>query len=248
MNPNRNLNYLVATTVLAVLAFGHFTTASAQSTNKSTWEKSASVGLTLTRGNSDTLLANATVQGSDKWDKNELILNGSVTYGTTDSQKTTESADGNGQFNRLFSERWYGGLKVDAFHDGIADIRYRLTVSPMVGYYFVKKTNINFSGELGPAFIYANQGGITKGYVTARAGERFEYKLNSTAKVWQSAEFLPAVDDLSNYLLNTEVGAEASLTAKLSLRAVLQDFYNNRPAAGRLKNDLRLITGIAYKF
>jgi hypothetical protein len=32
------------------------------------------------------------------------------------------------------------------------------------------------------------------------------------------------------------------------LRSALQDSYNNIPAAGRLKNDLKLITSLAYKF
>ena len=237
----------IALTVVA-LAGGNLNVARAQSTNKSTWEGSAALGLTLTRGNSKTLLANATVQGSDKWDKNELLLSASVTYGENDNQKTTEAADGNAQYNRLFSERLYGGLKLDLFHDGIADIRYRVTVAPLAGYYFIKSTNVTLSGEVGPGFIYANQGGKTKSYLTARAAERFEYKLSATARVWQTAEFLPQVDNVNNYLLNLEVGAEAGLTKKLSLRAVLQDYYNNRPASGRLKNDLRLITGVAYKF
>jgi hypothetical protein len=32
------------------------------------------------------------------------------------------------------------------------------------------------------------------------------------------------------------------------LRAVVQDYYNNIPATGRQQNDLRLITGLAFKF
>jgi hypothetical protein len=47
-----------------------------------------------------------------------------------------------------------------------------------------------------------------------------------------------------------EVGVEAALTKgnKLSLRTVIQDNYNNVPAAGRLRNDLKLIASLAYKF
>lgn len=217
-------------------------------TNKSTWEGSAAAGVTLTRGNSKTLLANVSINGSDKWEKNELLLGASATYGENDNQKNTETADGNAQFNRLFSDRLYAGLKLDLFHDGIADIRYRFTAAPLVGYYFIKGTNATLSGEVGPGYIYSDEGGNTDSYLTLRAGERFEYRLTSTAKMWQSVEYLPQVDDFNNYLLNFEIGAEAALTAKLSLRTVLQDYYNNEPAEGRLKNDLRLIAGVAYKF
>ena len=50
--------------------------------------------------------------------------------------------------------------------------------------------------------------------------------------------------------MNAEFGIEADLTKKknLSLRVTLDDTYNNQPAPGRLQNDLKLITAIAYKF
>lgn len=221
-------------------------------TNKSTWEGSAAAGLTLTRGNSKTALASLGLQGSDKWEHNELLLSATLAYGKTGTNTTTEHSDANAQYNRLFTERAYAGLKLDLFHDGIAEIKYRITVAPLVGYYFIKGTNASLKGEVGPAFIYADQGAGTNetwnGYFTARVGERFDWKLNDKAKLWQTAEFLPQVDDLDNYLFNFEIGAEAGLTKRLSLRTVLQDFYNNRPAAGRLKNDVQLIAGVAYKF
>jgi putative salt-induced outer membrane protein YdiY len=58
------------------------------------------------------------------------------------------------------------------------------------------------------------------------------------------------VDKFNNYVINAEIGIEADLTKKkdLTLRAFLQDTYNNEPAAGREKNDARLVTAIAYKF
>jgi hypothetical protein len=50
--------------------------------------------------------------------------------------------------------------------------------------------------------------------------------------------------------VNAEIGVEAALNKsnKLALRSVLDDSFDNEPAAGRLKNDLKLITGITYKF
>lgn len=242
----------VSILIVAILAAGSAGSLRADSsvtaTNKSTWEGSAAAGVTLTRGNSKTLLANVSINGSDKWEKNELLLGASGTYGETDNQKTTETADGNAQFNRLFTERLYGGFKVDLFHDGIADIHYRLTLAPLAGYYFIKNTKMTLSAELGPGYIYQDEGGKTDSYFTMRAAERFEYHLSSNAKLWESLEYLPQVDDWSNYLVNFELGAEAGLTKKVSLRTVFQDFYNNHPAEGRLKNDLRLIAGVAYKF
>src|SRR4051794_39999483 len=114
-----------------------FAAAGADITTNS-WEGSIAAGLTLQRGNSRTALGNLAFKATDKWDHNELLFNASATYGTISGEKTTEGADANVQYNRLFTERAYGGLKVDLFHDAIAEISYRLTVAPLAGYYFIK--------------------------------------------------------------------------------------------------------------
>ncbi len=227
-------------------------TASAQNApaaaKPSTWESSAALGLTLTRGNSDTLTFAAGVLGTRKWDQNEVNLGADATYGENNSIKNNETLRGFGQYNRLFSDRVFGYGRLEISHDAIADIEYRITASPGAGYYFIKNEKTNLRGEAGPGFIYEKQGNDSTGYFTLRLAERFEHKISDTAKVWQSLEFLPQVDKFENYLINAEVGIEAALTKALSLRTVLQDTYDHQPAPGRQKNDLKLITALAYKF
>jgi putative salt-induced outer membrane protein YdiY len=221
------------------------------------WEKSASVGLTLTRGNSETLLATANILAAKKWQRNELSLGADGTYGetklpgATDSTKNAESLHGFIQYNRLFTERLYGYGRIDALHDAVADIEYRLTFSPGAGYYFIKNENTKLSAEAGPAFILEKLGSADEhGYFTLRLAERFEQKISDRARIWQSAEILPQVDDFDNYLINAELGIEADLTKdkRLALRSFIQDSYDNVPAPGRKRNDLKWVTAIAYKF
>jgi hypothetical protein len=66
--------------------------------------------------------------------------------------------------------------------------------------------------------------------------------------LWQSAEWVPEASQFSNYFLTIQVGIEADLTKKAKLRVVIYDDYNNQPAAGRKKNDIKLVTGISYSF
>jgi hypothetical protein len=67
-------------------------------------------------------------------------------------------------------------------------------------------------------------------------------------KIWESVEFLPQVDRFENYIINSEAGIDSSLTKKLSIRTFAVDTFNHRPAPGRQKNDLKLITALAYRF
>lgn len=215
------------------------------------WDASAAVGLTLTRGNSKTLLFTGNVLANKKWDelRNELNLGVDGVYGENNSVKNAESLHGFGQFNRLFTERLFGYLRLEGLHDAIAHVDYRLTVSPGGGYYLLKETNTTLRVELGPGYIYEkDHDGTTRSYISLRVGERFEHKFNDHAKLWQSLEYLPQVDDFNNYIVNAEVGVESAMTKKLSLQAYVQDSYHNEPAAGRLKNDLKLVAGLKYKF
>jgi putative salt-induced outer membrane protein len=212
------------------------------------WVSSAAIGLTLTRGNSDSILTSASVGTQRKTPDNEYIFGADASYGKNDGVENSETLHGIAQYNRLFSERWYGYVHLEGLHDGIADLKYRFTLSPGAGYYFVKETNTTLAGEAGPAIVFERLGTNDSTYATLRLAERFEHKFNDRARMWQSVEFLPQIDQTDNYLVNAEIGIEASITKRLSLRAVLQDNFVNIPAAGRKSNDLKLISGLAYKF
>jgi putative salt-induced outer membrane protein YdiY len=227
---------------------------------KQGWDSTAAASATLTRGNSETFLATLSLDTKRKWKQDEVALGISGGYGESTvrdantgkdvNNKNTEFLQGYGQYNRLFSDRFYGGLRLDGKYDDIAGIDYRFTVSPMAGYYLIKNTNMTLAVEGGPSLIYEHlKGQPSHGYWAARLAERFEYKLTATTKVWESLEYLPKVDEWAkNYLLNFEAGIDTAITTHWSLRVIFQDMYASEPAFGRRQNDIRLMAGTAYKF
>lgn len=212
------------------------------------WEKSAALGFTLTEGNSDTVLLTADVLAVKKWMKNEFGLGASATYGENDGDKNNETVRGFAQYNRLITERLFAYGRLDALHDAIADVEYRISVSPGMGYYFVKNDRTTLSGEVGPGFVYEKQGRDETGYMTARFAERFTQKIGEKSRLWQSLEFLPQVDDFENYLINAEIGLSTDITKDIGLRVTLQDTYDNEPAPDRDENDLKFITALTIRF
>jgi len=217
-------------------------------TNQPAWESSIAMGFSLARGNSDTLLTSAAFKTRKKMEENECLFGADGSYGENNSVKNNETLHGVGQFNHLFSERLYAFLNVEGLHDGIADLDYRLTLSPGAGYYFLKETNTTLAGEAGPSMVFQRLGSADTTYASLRLAEQSEHKLNNGARVWEKIEFLPQMNKLHNFLINAEVGAEASLTKTFSLRVALQDNFVNEPAPGRKKNDVKLISGLVYKF
>lgn len=212
------------------------------------WESSVNLGLSYTSGNSDTLLVTGGIETQKKTKRDEWDFGAKGAYGKNDGAVNNNMATGWGQYNYLFTDRFYGYARVDALYDGIADIAYRVNLSPGVGYYLIKSAATLLSGEVGPGYVFEKKGGIDANYATIRFAERFEQKIGNNAKLWQSVSYLPQITDWGNYQLNAEIGIEAPLVKNLSLRVVGSDTFNSQPAQGKKQNDLMLVGGIAYKF
>ena len=218
------------------------------STNR--WETTAAVGFTLTEGNSETLLATLTLDTKRKWDRNEADFGAAGGYGDDHSVKNTEFVTAFGQYNRLLTDRLYAGFRASYNYDGIADLTYRVTLTPLAGYYLIKSANTSLAFEVGPSAVfekYQDQGEDT--YMGIRFAERFEQKLSATTKFWESVSYVPEVDKwMDKYIITGEAGIDAAINKHWSLRLVFQDIYDSVPANGRKPNDIRLIAGTALKF
>lgn len=260
--------YLTPLLAVGLAVLGSPLLARGADTNPSTtnkWESSVAAGATLTRGNSETFLGTISAGTGKKWDQNEIAIGADVAYGTTTvetkkappatgttehTDTTAETVHGFGQYNRLFNERLYGYGRLEGLHDGVAAIDYRFTFNVGAGYYFIKTKATQLSAEAGPGYLVQRLGGVDDSYATLRLAEKYNQALSDRARLWQTAEILPQVDDFNNYIVNFEIGIESDLNAskKLSLRVYLDDTYNNVPAKGRKNNDMKLVAAIAYKF
>jgi len=223
--------------------------------NAPVWHGDTAFGLSLARGNANTFLLTGSTTADNVWEQNDLKLGADGQYGLnnwaqTNQTPSTEAIHGFIDYKRLFTERFYGGARIDGYHDDIASIQYRLVVGPAAGYYFIKSDASKLSGEIGPSFIDERLGHEDESYVTIRFSERGEHTFNKakTAKVWEEVDYMPQVDDFSNYLLNSEVGVEAALSAHFSLRVCADDKFDSKPAAGRKQNDILLVSSLVYKY
>ncbi len=221
--------------------------------NPPVWHGDTGLGLSLARGNANTFLLSGTTVAENIWEQNDLKLGADGQYGLnnwgqTNQTQSTEAIHGFIDYKRLFTERFYGSARIDGYHDDIASIQYRLVVGPAAGYYFIKSNASKLSLEVGPSFVKERLGHEDRSYVTLRVSERGEHAFNKSAKVWEEVVYMPQVDDFSNYLLNSEVGAEAALHAHFSLRVVVDDTFNSRPALGKKENDILLISSLVYKY
>jgi putative salt-induced outer membrane protein YdiY len=215
------------------------------------WDAGLSFGFNLTRGNSETALFNVGAR-ADKDDGSDIYnLNASYNYGEDDNavgpkgdSTTRNDFRGGGRWDHLLDDRVYAGLGSSFLYDEIADIDYRLSLDPGIGYYFLKDNTFKLRSEVGPSYVFERQGSENNDYLAPRIGEKFEWVLTCTSKFFQSAEVLFDISDSDNYIVNAEVGVEAALSSTLALVFTVREAYDNLPAIGREKSDLQVITAL----
>jgi putative salt-induced outer membrane protein YdiY len=214
-----------------------------------TWAGTAVLGLTVTAGNVDSVLATGKISSERKSRHDDLTLGADGAYGQVSGVQNVNSVHGCAQENHTFiDDTWYGYVREDALHDAMANVEYRVTSSIGAGYYFIKNKTTTFSSEAGPSFETEKLDDQLHNYPTARVAENFEHKIDDHARVWENVEFLPPLTFPDAFLLNAEVGVETPLTKTLSLQTYLQDNYANVPAPGYKPNDLKLVSGLVLKF
>jgi putative salt-induced outer membrane protein len=207
-----------------------------------------SAGLSLTDGNSDTSQMDAGVTVEHKRIRHEWLFGASTAYGETDGETSVENTRGQATYRYLWSDRSFGYGSATALRDDIAEVDYRVVVSAGAGYTFVRTPAWDLSGEFGPAEIIEKVGGVRDEVFALRFAERLLWTPTEGAKFWQTAEYLPKADDFEDYLLQAEVGAEAPLAGRLSLRLLVRNTYDSTPAPDREKNDVSVIAGVAIGF
>ena len=212
------------------------------------WDISADLGFSLTSGNSETLLVRGGVVGKREYSKSRVELGIIGAYGEDTSVANVQTLRGYGQYDQDFTKHWYWLGRVEALHDGIADIEHRITLSPGVGYWFIKKEKTKLCGKTGLSYVFERRGGTQSDYFALRLADRFEHEFNDRVKLVQNFEILPQIDDFENFFINFDIGLESALNEKLSMTLTFIDNYNNIPAPGRERNDIKFIAGFKYKF
>jgi len=229
--------------------------------NPTAWKTTATLGAALTRGNSETLSVSGGINTMKKWQQNELSFGSGFAYSEDKDSVTASTINGFGQYNRLFSDRLFGFGRVDALHDDVSDIAYRVTVSAGLGYYLIKNDKVTLTVEAGPGYVFERIAALRdmgsgyvqrywddRDYATIRFGEKFTWQITKTARFWQGVEYQPRVDDWSDYVITAEAGIATKISEHFDLRLVAQDTYRSVPAAGREENDFKLLGQIGYTF
>jgi len=220
------------------------------------WAGTLTAGGILTRGNSSTESINVTalVERRDEFDR--ITLGGSYLYGrerapgTGVRNTTTDAWNASAKYDYFVSPKLYAyGLgKVE--RDRIAKLDLRVSPDVGMGYQWVERPDLKFATEAGVGWVYENyaEAEDQDHFVARFAVYRLEKKLADAITLTQTLEYLPSVEDLTDFNVNATTGMRVTLTQTMFTQFLLEWKHDATPAPGAQKNDLRYTVGVGWAF
>jgi putative salt-induced outer membrane protein YdiY len=229
------------------------------------WSGLLDTGLSVTRGNSQTLTFNLSGKAARVTKRNKLSAYATAIYATDDTtppERTIANARRGGirdEFNvkeRVFVFG-FGDFESDAFQN----LDLQSVFGGGFGYHVIKTANTQFDVSGGVSFNHqsfsaippappATVGtpGFTRDTAEAVLGETLNWKLNGRTTVTEALSVFPNVTDLGQYRFAFDGTAATKLNNWLSWQVTFSDRYLSDPIGSRKKNDSILSTGLRLTY
>ena len=242
--------------VLVVLIVGAFAgPASAQATTPPEpppgWTGSASAGLALTQGNSDTSTVNLAYDIKRDTGGNILFKStGLFLYGKAEDVLNSDRLYFDARLERKLSERTLLFGQAQYLRDSFKEIDYLVSPTFGINRIFVKNDRTELNADAGVGVVWEQNPGLelqTDGAVSA--GQKLTHKLTATTELVEKAAALWKMDDFGDALYTFGIGLAASVTDGIQLKFEFLDTYKAKPPSVTVeKNDIATLVSVVYKF
>jgi putative salt-induced outer membrane protein YdiY len=227
---------------------------------KQDWKGSATLGLAIARGNSETTNLNTATAVERKTPDDDFAVSETSIYTTDNAPSggvTANAVLGAIRYDRNFTQRFFVAGEGDFTHDELQDLTLRAIYTGGIGLHAIAKPNttldvlggVNYTRETyngtaanpAPSFE-RNLPGLT-------FGEVFMHKFGSLTTLNENASIYPDLEDLSQYRVSFDANAVTKFNKWLGWQISVSDRYvTNPPIVGTKSNDVILSTGINLAF
>ena len=209
------------------------------------------VGLSLTKGNSDTSNFNLAFNlVDDPKTKNLLKYDAFYLRASSGGELTVDRTSFGGRDEYTLSPLTYAFGDAHFLRDKFKKIDY--LVSPVVGagHHFIKTDVVDLAAEAGAGAVIESDSGrgrTTNGAIQAR--QLYHRKLSATSTFDQTASGLWKVGNLGDALYHVDAAVASALTKRSQLKVSLLDDFKTRPPDPSVKrNDLSILAALVFKF
>ena len=217
------------------------------------WSGSADAGLSMARGNTDTLVISLGSQVARTTQRDKLSLYAASLFarnGTSGVSITTaEAIRGGARYDRNISDRFFVFALTDLERDKFQQLDLRLVFGGGLGYHARKTERTRLDLFAGGSYNREKfSTGLTRNSAEALVGEELSYKLSDNTTLAQRAVLYPNLSEFGEYRFAFDLTGVTRLTRQLGLQVTVSDRFQSNPLPGIKKNDLLLTTGIRVTF
>jgi len=208
------------------------------------WQSKISLGMQLTRGGSDTESIHFGIDISKETPLHFFILRAKSGYGKTKDSTSEDSSYALLKYKRLLSDNWFVSPAFTFYRNPLSAVTYRINPSLSVGKFILKNDTYRLYLEAGPSYVFERIDKRDNNYFAPRIGQRFEWAISETFKVYEEVDLIAELSDFSNHILYFETGIESSITSRLSFNVGLHMAYDSQPAPNRDDRDIKIINSL----
>jgi putative salt-induced outer membrane protein YdiY len=215
------------------------------------WTGAASVGLALTRGNSDSLTGHAGLDLThDRKRGNVLKVKGLHLRGEQEGSATLNRTTAEVRDEHTFSPHAFAFGQVGYLHDTFKLIDYLVAPTMGIGWKAVDTDRTKFGIDAGAGVVWEkNPGADARSSGAVSAAEKIEHKLTATATLRHSTTALWKLDDLADGLYTFSGAIATRISERFSLSVEFVDTFKSRPPTeATRRNDLSIVTALTATY
>jgi putative salt-induced outer membrane protein YdiY len=215
------------------------------------WAGSASAGVALTQGNSDTSTVNAAYElKHDAGGPMVFKSGGLLVWSKAEAAVTSDRLSLDGRLERKLSARTSLFGQTQYLRDKFKSIEHLFAPTVGISQLLLKNDRTEFGVDAGVGVVFEQNPGLEMqkdGAVTA--GQQFSRKLTSTTELKEKVAALWKMDDFGDALYGFGVGLAASISTRTQMKVEFLDTYKAKPPLpGVGKNDIAVLLSFVFKF
>jgi putative salt-induced outer membrane protein YdiY len=228
------------------------------------WSGLLDTGLSLTRGNSESLNYSLSGKAARVTDRDKISVYTTAVYANSTvnglNSTTAHAIRGGVRGDLNVSEHLFVFGFTDFEYDQFQDLDLRNVVGGGLGYHVIhtKATTFDlfaggdydqdFFGAIAATATTPATAAVTRKSGEIVLGETFNAKINNRTTVTEQFSLYPNVSDTGSYRFQFDATAATKLKSWLSWQVTYSDRYLSDPLAGFKKNDVILSTGVRLTF
>ncbi|MEE8142038.1 MAG: DUF481 domain-containing protein [Planctomycetota bacterium] len=219
------------------------------------WSATLDIGVSYQASTSDETDITAGFSIERKKKPTRLFLKVDYIFGR-DKESGEDSVESDNQLRALlkgeydFSNRGYVFMSSDYEYDSIKRLSARWVGKLGPGYRIIKNARADVGLEVGGARVHRSFfGGDTEDNWSISIGTEGNVKLPYGGALLRfSGDYLPSLDDSTDYILRGSASVEFPLSTHLALKASVINVYDNTPDPGSDKNDFQTLMSLSWRF